>query len=109
MDVENFVSETLQQVLRGLTNANQATEEPSMHNRFGTTGNSGVQEPPAGLFQDFHGNFYTVIEFDLAVSVANEGGAGGKLKVPFFEAGGEGKRTSETVSRVKFSIPTRLS
>jgi hypothetical protein len=49
------------------------------------------------------------VEFDVAVTEADKGGATGKggIKVLSLEAGGEGSKAWEhsTVSRVKFSVP----
>ncbi|WP_370049326.1 MULTISPECIES: trypco2 family protein [Salipiger] len=104
MDVKEFVSETLKQVHSGINEANEGTENP----RFGTTGRARIQMDSPGIFQDNWGVVYTTVDFDLAVTVAGEKEGGGRLKVPYFEAGASGKKATETVSRVKFSVSFRL-
>jgi len=59
-------------------------------------------------FSPAYGTF-TRVDFDVALTAEQSGGAGGSLKVSGFasaEAGG--RMSSQTVSRVVFAVPVRL-
>ena len=109
MEVSEFVTQTLSQIFDGLTKANQRYEDDDQSPRFGTTGHARILDAASSVFQDVHGHIYTSVEFDMAVTVTAEAGAGAKLKIPYFEAGADGSKSSESISRVKFSIPCKLS
>jgi hypothetical protein len=105
LDVKDFVEQTLKQVLDGLNSANESSKDSP---RFGNSSRGRVSSTES-VYQDNNGILYTNVEFDVAVTAALEGSGGGKLKIPYFEAGLDGTKTSSSVSRVKFSIPFRLS
>lgn len=102
MDVSQFVKDVLVQVAKGV-------EEAKLTNAFHAVGTTNFTKVASGLgpnlIQDLQGRFYTVVDFDMAVTVVNEIGGSGGLKIPFFDATAQGKHTGETVSRVKFSLP----
>ncbi len=106
MDIEEFVKNTLEQVASGIAKANEKEET---QRRFGSSGGANIGTKLSGVMQDNSGNLYTTVDFDVAVTVTKEGGAGAKLKIPYVEFEGSGKGGNETVSRVKFSVPLRFS
>ncbi len=109
MEVKEFVAQTLKQVMAGLDEANAESTVEGQVLRFGTSGQTRFMKDSPGVFQDNNGHVYTSVEFDMAVTVTGEAEGGAKLKIPYFEGGGSGKKSSESISRVKFSIPCRLS
>lgn len=111
MELKDFVSEALKQIVSGVKEAQiHAKEEGALINPHGF-------EPMAGtakenlLFYRGHG-YGKEIEFDVALTTSErdqvEGGVGVLLSV--FGAGVKGIDTIEsaTVSRVKFSVPIFL-
>src|SRR5262249_33685975 len=92
MEVDEFVRQTLEQIIRGVKGAHaQAT---GLGARVGSDGKT------------------TLVEFDLAVTVneSGEASAGVGIIVLGVGIGAKGKRGSETsiVSRMKFSVPVML-
>ena len=89
-----FVAGTLKAIAAGIEEA-QGTQISSAHQ----TGVFGFSAPET-------------VEFDVAVSAKNSGKAGGGLKVAVFGIGAnlgteEGNENS-TISRIRFSIPTKF-
>ena len=102
MDLKTFVSTTLQEIVAGISEAKTAIEAIDPNARINPTvrshnsSSAGVTDPKP-------------VEFDVAVTVSEEIGGGGKagLKIAsFVEISGEGKArsASETISRVKFTV-----
>lgn len=100
--MKTFVSTTLQEIVAGITEAQAALEQINPNAKINPTYRphnhyrAGVTEPKP-------------VEFDVAVSVTEESGGGGKaaLKIAsFVEIAGEGqlKTGTETVSRIKFTV-----
>lgn len=106
VDVKQFVSETLVQLLAGI-NAAQEAHPGRISGKFdygagqkmeGVIFSRINQQPPQFL-----------VEFDIAITVAEnqESERGGKLQVAWLGIGGGSKdaNRSESTSRIKFKIP----
>ena len=104
MDVEEFISEALRQIIAGVQKA-----------QAGDSGDN-VNAATAGTSVPFGGNIihtgasgiYTRVDFDIAVSGETNAKAGANLKV--FGVGVEGGGDSKhgTANRISFSVPVRL-
>jgi hypothetical protein len=102
MELQEFVTQTLLQIVRGISDANNVLE-PERKKPDGTPLPKLFLLPP-GVKQDGgHG-----IHFDVAVTARNESdkGAGAKasLSVVQFDVGGKQVATTEQVSRINFSV-----
>lgn len=102
MNLKDFVSASLQQVLEGVKQA-QATELGDNINAEG----AGMPADKSVYSSGAYGNF-TIVEFDVAVSAETAGTGGANLKVfgVGFEGGGQHKAGS--ANRISFAIPVRL-
>lgn len=102
MDVSQFTKDVILQISKGIKSAKDEGDIKAV----GTTNhNKVISALSPGLMQDHQHHLYTVVDFDIAVTVSSELSGGGGLKIPVFSATAEGKHLSETVSRVKFSVP----
>lgn len=93
MELRDFVSETLVQIVKGIESAN-ASLAPDKEQPF-KLGYSGGDRPQAPH-----------IEFDVAVTTQVSKAAQGKAKLVIVEFGlfGSISKSKESVSRVKFSV-----
>lgn len=93
-ELSTFVSGTLKAIAAGIAEA-QSVLISSAHG----TGVSGFTAPKD-------------VEFDIAVSAKSTGGASGGLKISVFgigaNTGAQIGAENSTISRIRFSIPTRL-
>lgn len=111
MDLKDFI----QQTISGIVEA--SVELQAKYEARGVIVNPpvSVKEPDLYEHSEIGHRFrrVEVVEFDVAVTAAKESSGGGKagLKIFSAEIGADGRhsRTSEEVSRVKFSIPIVLS
>lgn len=104
MTLEEFVEETLSQIVCGVQRAKgkNARIAPPVMSEAGGTGYVAcwepLQMPPVFM-----------VDFDVAVSVSkkNEADAKGGLSVHVFEVGGKRSASEEhsTVNRIKFQVP----
>lgn len=108
MDIRQFVSETLTQIVEGVTDANQRLSDDSEVNpRCGGT-------PEGKPYVEYYSELRPVelVDFDLAVTVTEGTGAKGGLGVAagFIGLGGQksSESSAEAVSRVKFTLPLML-
>lgn len=115
MKLEEFVSETLKAVIKGVKSSqafakeNDAIINPEIDNNISFQ----KSKSPVVFFNNRDGAVeLTVIEFDVAITVSNqqeaEGGAG--VSVLSFNVGGSinEKEFKETVSRIKFNLNVAL-
>lgn len=102
MDLSEFTRVSLLQIAEGVSSAKDSGAFRAIG---GTQNTKTMTKLEGGLFQDSQGHIYSVVEFDVAVTVGHEVGGGAGVKLSVFSASGEAKRTGETVSRVKFSVP----
>ncbi len=102
VNLEEFVSETMRQIIAGVKKAQAGEDGANVNASFPDTLGSNLSFNPA------YGTFSRV-DFDVALTAEQSGQAGGSLKVwglASAEAGG--KTSAQTVSRVVFAVPLRL-
>ncbi|MGM4983242.1 hypothetical protein [Rhizobium sp. 11_C7_N12_5] len=102
MNVKDFVSASLKEILAGIEDAQKATGGGGINAKLGGKESSG------SLINGGETGMFTRVDFDIAVSVETNGKGGGNLKV--FGVGIEGgvDHKSGTASRITFSVPVRL-
>ncbi|TIM06661.1 trypco2 family protein [Mesorhizobium sp.] len=101
MDLEEFISETLGQILAGVAKAQVTEIGKNVNAAFpGVLGSNLSVLPEFGVFAR--------VDFDVAVTA--ESSAGGKGSIRVWGLGAEGGKDSrsQTVSRVVFAVPLRL-
>lgn len=111
MELQEFVSETLVQIIKGVADAQRKAEKLGAH-----VNPIGLQSPgKAPVGQRYDSTTWAVtenVEFDVAVSAADntetKGGIG--VFVGPLTLGSQGETGSKysTVSRIKFSVPIML-
>jgi hypothetical protein len=93
MDVKEFISDTLKQIIDGVKDAQAYA-----------TGKDAVVVPYYGNRQN--------IDFDIAVTVVEGKETGGKAGISVWSIGagvsGKSESSSSTASRIKFEIPVEL-
>lgn len=104
MKLEEFVAQSLTDVLRGVCSAQNTAETMTI----GASSRSAIKQLLPGLMQDAQGALYTTVDFDIAVTVAHNGAGQASVDVMGFKAGGGGGTQHHTVSRIKFSVPIRF-
>ena len=102
MDLESFIKETLVQISKGVSSANNELA-PERKNKDGTDLPKLFLLPP-GTKQDLgHG-----VHFDVAITTqtSDEGGSGLKVRLAVVDAnlGAKLATSHESVSRVQFSV-----
>ena len=103
MNLQQFVKESLLQVIGGVTEAqDEAPEKPGKINPLPDS--YGVNQS-AGLYQ---GTTIQHIDFDVAVTVSEGTQASGGLTVLGMGAKGGITESSSYVSRLKFRVPVAL-
>lgn len=102
MDLKDFVSETLKQVILGVKDA-QASEGGENVNAENAGVPSGKNIFSAGTYGTF-----TLVEFDVAISAESSGKGGANLKVFGVGFEGVGEHKGGTANRISFAIPVRL-
>lgn len=102
MDLDDFVSETLRQILSGVAKAQAADLlGPNVNAAFpGILGSNLSAAPGFGVFAR--------VDFDVAVTAETSKGGKGSIKVWSIGAEGGAEHKSQTVSRVVFAVPLRL-
>lgn len=102
MDLENFIKETLVQISKGVSSANDALSE-SRKNADGSALPKLFLLPAGTEKEQNHG-----VHFDVAITTQSkdEGGGGIKFKLAVVDAdlGGKLSSSQEAVSRVQFSV-----
>jgi len=110
MDIREFVSSSILQVMEGVADTQERARElggyvnPTAHSLNANGGHIGITANSLAIYP---------IAFDIAVTVGGESGmeAGAKLQVAsIVSIGGKGKSADkhETISRVKFSVSVTL-
>ena len=110
MELEQFLSETLKQILAGIKSAQIAAKES------GGYINPAILPihpgPIDGFIRDGSGNFAQIVSFDIALTASEgsstKGGVGVVAGVFNLGTSGSSQDTNTTVSRVKFSVPIIL-
>lgn len=102
MDLKDFVSATLEQILEGVKQA-QSKEGGSHINAE----NAGIPDGKNVFSGGSYGTF-TLVEFDVAVSAETSGKGGANLQVFGVGFEGDGEHKRGTANRIAFAIPVRL-
>ena len=106
MNLEDFVANSLQQIILGIQRAQASIKAQ------GVQINPQVEGRPNTDIDVWSGTLLRDIEFDVAVTVSESGTSGADLSVglPWVKAGlrGGSEHLNSAVSRVKFSIPVAL-
>ncbi|MER9270446.1 hypothetical protein [Mesorhizobium sp. M0643] len=101
MDLDEFISETLRQILAGIAKVQETDLGKNVNAAFpGVLGSNLAMHPDFGAFAR--------VDFDVAITA--ESSTGGKGSIRVWSIGAEvGKDSrSQTVSRVVFAVPLRL-
>jgi hypothetical protein len=101
MELDEFVSETLRQILAGVTKAQQGETGGNINAAF-----AGVAS--GNLIDGGNYGLFTRVDFDVAVTAETAGGGKASIKVWGLGAEGGGEKRSQTASRVSFTVPVRL-
>lgn len=110
-EVQDFISETLKQILTGIENART---DKKIGDAVAPHLDKSTKIDPAYQVAWHDGHFWTSVHFDIAVTAKSVTEGGGKLgfSIPVIEIGaklgGNHERTTEGVSRIQFSVPLRL-
>ena len=103
MNLDEFIKDSLLQVLKGIKDAQDISNEQGS--------GTGVINPKWGKDKDYH-RYISEVGFDIAISATKQADRGGQagLKVVALDIRGEGKQTSQSshVSRVSFKVPIAL-
>ncbi len=104
MDLKSFIKETLTQIIEGIDEAR------AVEGADGIASGRHVKQlnTAPGVMQDASGALYTAIDFDVAVTAIDGNEVGGGLRVAVAGIGAKKTSESQTVSRVKFTIPMRF-
>ena len=113
MDLSDFVTQSLTQIVRGVRESQDAVRTQ------GGYVNPAVIAATPGNDSSTHfaslgdGQNVLLVDFDVAVTVTDtvEGNAAGKLQVASLirlELGGKGSTASEATSRIRFKVPLAL-
>lgn len=102
MNVEEFVSESLMQIIQGIKKAQAGSDGANINARFvgGETGGNIIHAQEYGVF--------TRVDFDIAVTAETAGKAGAGVKIWVVGAEGAAEHKAGTASRISFSVPVRL-
>ena len=116
MELHDFVSKALVQIIRGVEQAqadlkdSSAQINPPLHNVFSNTQSGGANQ---GLGWAKGGGLVSVVEFDVALTIHEGQGTKGGIGVVagIFALGSQGASDSaqHAVTRVQFSVPIKLS
>ncbi|ESW88667.1 hypothetical protein NKH47_14765 [Mesorhizobium sp. M1060] len=101
MDLDEFISETLGQILSGIAKAQGTDIGKNVNAAFpGVLGSNLSALPEFGVFAR--------VDFDVAVTAETSVGGKGSIRVWGIGAEGGKDSKSQTVSRVVFAVPLRL-
>jgi hypothetical protein len=108
MDLKDFVSQTLTQIIQGVKAAQEAAKA------HGAEINPSMSRSPAGAAskETMSGKYSRDVEFDVALTVTEGTGTKGGIGIVAgpFALGSTGQSTTQnsSVTRVKFSVPLAL-
>ncbi|MER9174592.1 hypothetical protein NKH72_13465 [Mesorhizobium sp. M0955] len=101
MDLDEFISETLRQILSGVSKAQETEIGKNVNAAF-----PGVLGSNLSVLPDF--GVFARVDFDVAVTAESSVGGKGSIRVWGLGAEGGKDSRSQTVSRVVFALPLRL-
>lgn len=106
MELKEFVSTTFKQIIEGIVDARESGSNAAKG--IASTSRFKMEKVPAGLMQDASGALFSIIDFDVALTVNEKVAGEGGLNVMALKLGGSAGTENQTASRVKFSIPLKL-
>jgi hypothetical protein len=109
MDLKNYITESLLQLMDGIKDAQDKISTAPIPENDKKYFGAYIAPTPLNLNKNTHDNFEK-IEFDIALTVSKDSTATGKLKISVMQIDFEGRSQSveeknSSVSRMKFSIP----
>lgn len=106
MELKEFIKETIEQILEGISEAQAGSLGKNVN--ASTDGGSATKDLGGHLINRGKFGVFTRIDFDVSVAAESEGKGG--LRVAVFGQGVDagGSRKSSNASRVLFSVPVRL-
>lgn len=104
MELKEFVKTAVQDIIAGLNEAGEGLKELQT---VGSSNHNKVTGLSPNIIQDHNGGIYSVVDFDIAVTIAKSGSAAAGISIVPFQLGGKGEVSSETVSRIKFATIVR--
>lgn len=108
MDLKEFVSQTLQQIVAGVADAQKATVAGEINPKIWQRGDAAKLK----IVESNAGKWIHLVDFDVAVAVfegtATHGGIGLVVGPVALGSKGQSKDESSTISRIKFSVPIAL-
>ena len=111
MDLKQFVSRALADVVQGVLEAQQSLGENGRHVNPELSTQQGPLEEQ-GKVVSIRGQAVQNLEFDVAVTAKEATGTEGKISVLFgavtLGAGGQSSAENLAVSRIKFTVPITL-
>ncbi|AXF85437.1 hypothetical protein DTO96_101168 [Ephemeroptericola cinctiostellae] len=111
MDLQEFVSETLLQIISGIKNAQDKTSTSGGSVNPRITGSS-EYAAQHGFLRTAGGSPAQIVQFDVALTVTEGTGTKGGIGVfaGAINLGSSGQSTNEnkSISRVKFAVPVSL-
>lgn len=112
MDLKDFVSETLQQIVLGVKSAQEALKDEDASINPGLLRQHGAEPGKSGLILAADDKYAQLVHFDVALQVKEGSGTKGGIGVVagVFALGSQGQSTAESgsVSHVKFCVPITL-
>ena len=110
MNLQDFVSETISQIVQGVVTAQKSAIEHGAHVNPRLTGTTESLSSQGLLWSG--DNTAQVVHFDVALTITEgtgtKGGIGVFAGVVNLGSTGQSKNESSSVSRVKFSVPLTL-
>ena len=112
MELKEFISETIQSIIEGVKTAQSAAEEnDALVNPGGLMRNT-TNVSDNALWDNSSNVYAQSISFDVAVTVEEESGAKGSIKILGgilnADAGGQNGLKSSAANRVQFVVPVML-
>ena len=109
MELDEFVAKTLEQIIKGVADAQNAVIRRAAKAVINPYVGSAV---PADWLDEGTGTLVQDVSFDVAVTVSESGKSGAGLQVGAFgigaQIGGGSDRAHSEVSRIKFVVPVVL-
>ncbi len=109
MELDEFVAKTLEQIIKGVADAQSAMRRRNANATINPDVGSALH--PDRLDEDT-GTLVQDVSFDVAVTVSESGKSGAGLRVGAFGIGGQieggSDRAHSEVSRIKFVVPVVL-
>lgn len=112
MELKEFISETLVQIIEGINKAQIKAKESNAEINPDLVGNSDHTAKYGGGIRTAGGNYAQIVEFDVAVTTAEgknvKGGIGVAAAVINMGSSGQSNSENTSVNKIKFSIPLVL-